>query len=128
MGDVPPQPPGGSIAPLIVNLLFVALHVAGMWRVFAKAGQPPWAALVPIYNFVILLKVAGKPLWWLVLFLVPVVNVVFMILTAIGVAKAFGKSTGFGVLLAVLGPIFFAILGFGSAQYQGPPSGASAAA
>jgi hypothetical protein len=88
--------------------------------VFVKAGKPGWAAIIPIYNFFVLMDVAGKPWWWALLMLVPVVNIVIMILTAIAVAHAFARSTLFGVCLAVLGPIFFPILGFGGAKYVGP--------
>jgi hypothetical protein len=87
--------------------------------VFTKAGKPGWAAIVPIYNLVVLLEIAGKPLWWIVLFLIPLVNIIMCIIVSIAVAKNFGKSAGFGVGLGLLGFIFYPILGFGDAQYQG---------
>lgn len=108
---------------LIGTLLYLAilvLVVAGFWKTFTKAGQPGWASIIPIYNAYILLKIAGRPTWWLLLFLIPVVNLVISILVALDVAKAFGKSTGFGLGLAFLSPIFYPILGFGSATYSGP--------
>ncbi|MDF3058602.1 MAG: signal peptidase [Rariglobus sp.] len=111
-----------SIAPLLVGLFQLALAVliiAAIWKVFTKAGQPGWAAIIPFYNLYVLLKVAGRPGWWLLLFLIPIVNVVMAIIVAIDVAKAFGKGTGFGVGLAFLGVIFYPILGFGDATYQG---------
>lgn len=94
--------------------------IAAVWKVFTKAGQPGWAAVVPIYNTIVMLKIAGKPLWWLLLLLIPLVGLVFLILAFISVAKNFGKGTGFGVGLAFLSFIFFPILGFGDARYQGP--------
>ena len=81
-----------------------------------------WAAIIPIYNLIVLLQIAGKPLWWFFLFLIPIVNLVMAILVCIAVAEKFGKGAGFGVGLALLGFIFFPILGFGSAQYQGNQS------
>ncbi len=113
---------GGGIS-VVVMLMVVAVMIAAMWKVFVKAGQPGWAAIVPLYNIVVLLKIAGKPLWWIALFFVPLANFVVMILVAIEIAKCFGKSTGFGIGLAFLGFIFYPILGFGSAQYQGPAVG-----
>ena len=101
-------------------MLVMAVMIASMWKVFVKAGQPGWAAVVPVYNFVVLLKIVGKPLWWIALFFVPLANFVVMILVAIELAKNFGKSTGFGIGLAFLGFIFYPILGFGGAQYLGP--------
>ena len=105
--------------PLLFSLAIAVLIVAGFWKVFTKAGHPGWAAIIPIYNLYILLKIAGRPGWWLLLFIVPVVNFVIAIIVAIDVAKSFGKGTGFGVGLAFLGPIFYPILGFGEATYQG---------
>jgi hypothetical protein len=110
---------GGGIAMLFV-LAFMAVMVASMWKVFAKAGQPGWASLVPIYNLVVLLKIVGKPTWWLVLFLVPFVNFFALIMVALDLAKCFGKSKGFGLGLVFLGVVFYPLLAFGDAQYQGP--------
>jgi hypothetical protein len=106
----------------IFYLAFVVLVIAGFWKVFTKAGHPGWASLVPIYNAYVLLKIAGKPGWWLVLFLIPIVNFVIAIIVSIEVAKAFGKGGGFGVGLAFLGCIFYPILGFGDAKYQSAPA------
>ena len=108
---------------IIVMLAIVVVMFAAMRRVFLKAGQPGWAALVPIYNFVVLLRVAGKPMWWIVLFLIPIVNIVMAILVGIDVAKSFGQSTGFGLGLAFLGFLFYPVLGFGNATYRGPAGG-----
>ena len=108
---------------LLCELAIVALFIAAFWKVFTKAGQPGWAAIVPIYNVYIMLKIAGRPGWWLLLFLIPLVNFIIGILIAIDIAKAFGKGTGFGLGLAFLGFIFYPILGFGSATYQKPAAG-----
>ena len=112
------QGPGAGT--YIVAILFAVLMVAAMWKVFTKAGKPGWAALIPIYNLVVLLQIAGKPVWWIILFFIPIVNLVILILIGIDVAKAFGKGTGFGLGLALLGFIFYPILGFSDATYRGP--------
>src|SRR5690606_3071701 len=98
------------------------------WKLFAKAGQPGWAALVPIYNAIVFLKIIGRPAWWLVLFLVPVVSMVVAIIANIDLAKSFGKSTGFAVGLILLGPVFLAILPLRGAGYKGPAASEGAAA
>jgi hypothetical protein len=105
---------------LIVALAVLVLVIAGCWKVFTKAGQPGWASIVPIYNVVVLLKIVGRPLWWVILFFIPLVNFVIGIMVCIEVAKSFGKGAGFGIGLAFLGVIFYPILGFGSARYAGP--------
>ena len=71
----------------------------------------------------LVLKIAGKPLWWILLLLIPFIGIVIAILVTIEVAKNFGKGTGFGLGLAFLGFIFYPILGFGDAKYQ--PSSSS---
>jgi hypothetical protein len=99
---------------------FVILMIAALWKVFTKAGQPGWAAIIPIVNTYFLCKVAGRPGWWVILMLIPLVNFIIWIILCIDVAKSFGKGAGFGIGLLLLPIIFFPVLGFGSAQYQGP--------
>lgn len=109
---------------LLIEIALIVLIIAGFWKTFTKAGHPGWASIIPIYNAYILLKVAGRPGWWLLLMLIPLVNVVIAIIVAIDVAKAFGKGTGFGLGLAFLAFIFYPILGFGDATYHGQPAAA----
>lgn len=104
----------------LIYLAFIIFIIASVWKVFEKAGQPGWAAIIPIYNLYIILKIVGRPGWWLLLFLVPLVNFVIAIIVDIDLAKSFGKSAAFGLGLVFLGFIFFPILGFGDAQYQQP--------
>ena len=114
---------GGSSAITIIYLAVYILEVIGMWRAFDKAGKPGWAAIVPIYNFYVLCKIAGRPGWWWVLLFIPIVNIVIWFIVSIDAAKAFGKTAGFGVGLALLPFVFWPILGFGDATYQGMATG-----
>jgi len=86
---------------------------------FTKAGKPGWASIIPIYNAIVLLEIAGKPIWWIVLLFIPLVNFIVIIIVVIDLAKNFGKGTGFGLGLAFLPFIFYPILGFGDAKYRG---------
>jgi hypothetical protein len=104
----------------IFYILFLILMAASMWKVFTKAGKPGWAAIVPIYNIIVLLEIVGKPWWWLLLFFIPLVNFVIFIMLFNSLSKSFGKGVGFTVGLLFLGFIFIPILGFGSAEYVGP--------
>lgn len=106
--------------------LFVLLMVASMWKIFAKAGEPGWASLIPIYNIIVWCKIVGRPAWWVLLLFIPCVNFVIIIMLAIDLAKSFGKGAGFGIGLALLGVIFFPILAFSSAQYVGPAASTAA--
>jgi hypothetical protein len=108
-------------------LVFVVLMIAALWKVFSKAGEPGWAAIIPIVNTYFLCKIAGRPGWWVILMFIPLVNLIIWIILCIDVAKSFGKGTGFGIGLLLLPFIFFLILGFGSAQYQGPAAALGAA-
>ena len=103
----------------IIYVAVVVFMIVSMWKVFTKAGKPGWAAIVPIYNIVVLIEIVRKPMWWIAMFFIPFVNFVFCILLYVGLAKAFGKSGAFAAGLILLAPIFFPILGFGSAQYIG---------
>ena len=111
---------GMGILGTLIWLAVVIVIIAGLWKVFVKAGKPGWACIVPIYNLIVLLEIAGRPIWWFVLMFIPIANLVVAIIVSIDVAKAFGKGTGFGIGLAFLGFIFYPILGFGDATYKGP--------
>ena len=110
---------GGSSVAGVFGLLIALLMIVAMWKVFAKAGQPGWASIIPIYNLYIWCKIVGRPAWWIILMLIPFVNIIVAIVLCIDMAKSFGKAAGFGIGLVFLGIIFLPILGFGSAQYQG---------
>src|SRR5689334_14787578 len=105
---------------LLACVLIAILQIAGMWRVFEKAGQPGWAAIIPIVNIYFMLKVGGKPGWWLLLMFIPIANFIVIIWALNMVSKSFGKDEGFTVGLLFLSFIFWPILGFGRSKYLGP--------
>jgi uncharacterized membrane protein YhaH (DUF805 family) len=109
----------GGMVGGVIGLVVAVLMIAAMWKVFSKAGRPGWAAIIPIVNTYFLCKVAGRPGWWVILMFIPFVNLIIWIIVCIDVARNFGKGTGFGIGLAFLGFIFYPILDFGSATYQG---------
>ena len=122
----------GLFAGLGLLLLFIVLLpalivTAGLWKVFTKAGQPGWAAIVPIYNIYVLLQIVGRPTIWLVGFIIPGVNIVVGILVTLDLVKAYGKGAGFAVGIILVPFVFIPLLGFGSAQYQGPVHGSQQA-
>ncbi len=98
------------------------LLIIAQWRIYEKAGQPGWAVLIPFYNFYVLLKIVGKPGWWLIWMFVPIANAVVAIWTTNLLSKSFGKGVGFTFGLILLSVIFYPILGFGNAEYHGPAS------
>jgi hypothetical protein len=95
----------------------VLLTIASMWRLFAKAGEAGWKSIVPIYGALVLLRLVGRPWWWLLLLCVPLVNLIPSVMLCFDLAKAFGKGAGAGFGILLLGPIFVMWLAFGDAQY-----------
>ena len=124
-------PEGGGAGVLIVMLVYLGIIVAviaGMWKMFTKAGEPGWAVIVPIYSVIVFGKIAGRSTGWSILLLL--IIPVGWFIVPFDIAKKFGKSTGFGVGLLFLGFIFYPILGFGDAKYQAeaPPAAEAPAA
>ncbi|MDB5134467.1 MAG: hypothetical protein JWP37_1070, partial [Mucilaginibacter sp.] len=117
-----------SMGFIVFALAIAVISIAGMWKMFTKAGKPGWAAIIPIYNTIVLIEIVGKPIWWFLLFFVPCVNFVFIIWVYNLLSKSFGKSEGFTIGLILLNPIFVCILGFGDAVYQGPAAAEANAA
>ncbi len=103
-----------------IILVLGLLTIAGMWKVFDKAGQPGWACLIPIYNLYIFTVIAGREWWWMLLCIIPYIGFIFAIILTVDIAKSFGKSVPYGLGLAFLGFIFWPMLGFSDARYIGP--------
>jgi hypothetical protein len=112
----------------IIGLLWWVLMVVALWKVFTKAGQPGWAAIIPIYNNLVLLRIIGRPWWWLLLLIVPFVNIVIYIIIMLDLAKSFGRGVGFGIGLIIFLDIWLLILAFGGSKYLGPVAGPNAIA
>lgn len=105
---------------IIWAIIVAVFMIIVLWKIYAKAGQPGWAAIIPIYNLVVMFRII-KMEWWhiLIMLFVPFASVVYAILIPIKLAKVFGKSTGFGVLSIFFSIICYPILAFGSAKYEG---------
>ena len=138
-----PNTVGGIIAiifGILAVILFIVLvveifHIIGLWKMFKKANEEGWKALIPIYNTYTLCKVVGVSPWWiLIVILSPILGVVpivgsllstaasiyFLVILAGSVAKSYGKDTGWAVGYALLTPFFTFALGVGKSEYQGP--------
>ena len=122
---------GGLLAGLGAMLFFyialLVLIVIAHIKIFTKAGKPGIAAIVPIWNLVVLCEICGKSPVWVVLLCIPIVNFICILILLNDLSTVFGKGGGFTLGLIFLSPIFFLILGFGSAQYIGPPAAPTAA-
>ena len=107
----------------VISIAVSILILVAMWKIFEKAGKPGWAAIVPVYNIVVLFQIVGLNPLLIILLLIPVVNFVAMpvltILSYVKLAKVFGKSGGYAVGLIFLGVVFLPMLAFSDAEYQG---------
>lgn len=114
---------GMGVGAWLVSMAVCVIAIVSMWKIFTKAGKPGWAAIVPVYNAVVLFQIAGVNPWLLLLAIIPFVNFValpvLMIMVYVKLAKAFGKGAGFAVGMLFLNVIFMPILAFSDAEYQG---------
>jgi hypothetical protein len=97
--------------------IFMLFFMVCLWKIFSKAGKPGWAAIIPIYNLIVWLEIVNKPLWWIILMLIPIVNFFVLIVLTHQLSLAFGQGVGMTIMLLFF--IGYPILAFGSAQYQG---------
>lgn len=111
-----------SIIVLVVVVLavFIFLMIASMWTIFTKAGQPGWAAIIPIYNIIVFMEIIGKPWWWLILWIIPYLGIIWTIWGWNLMVKSFGKSEGYTLACLLLPFIFIPMLAFGDSKYIGP--------
>ena len=117
---------GGAVAAfsgvyLLFWLIITVLLVAAWWKMFSKAGEAGWQAIIPIWSTIVLLKIIGKPWWWILGLFIPILNIVIMIIVCLELGKSFNKDAVWSIfLLFFLSIIGFLMLGFGSAKYVGP--------
>jgi len=111
---------GVGIVGGIIYLAIIVLMIAGLWKMFEKAGKPGWAAIIPIYNMIVMLEIVGKPLWWIIGLFVPCINIVVLVWVTNLLMKSFGKDTVYTILALFFPFIIYPMLGFGDARYIGP--------
>jgi hypothetical protein len=126
--DVALQTGDGALGVLAVQLVIAVVYLAGVWKVFTKANRAGWAAIVPIYNLYVMLEIGDNKWWWLLVLLVPLIQLYALYKIHAGVARSFGKGVGFALGLTFLGMIFFPLLGFGDYSYTDPTRGQGAMA
>ena len=103
---------------VVVEIIWTVLVIIGGWKMFVKADKPGWGIIIPFYNTYLLCKIAGRPGWWLILFFIPIVNIIIWLIVALNISENFGHGAGYGILLWLFAPIMFLVLGFGSDVYR----------
>lgn len=111
--------PFWKISLFVLIAAAIILLLVSMWKVYRKLGKPGWAALVPVYNTVILLEVINRPMWWIALLFIPMLDLIFSFIIIAELLRGFGKGTLFAVGAMLLPFIFWPIIAFGSAEYHG---------
>jgi signal peptidase I len=112
------------MTPIQYLLIFsFVLLFAALFKIFEKAGEKGWKGLVPVYNFVIWLKILKKPWWWIFLLLIPTISWLMLFILYVETAKAFGKRSLKEHLFAIFGYfIYLPYLGFAEEnKFTGPP-------
>ncbi len=114
-----------AVIAIVLGLAVGIIELIAWIKLFVKAGQPGWAVIVPIYNVIVMCKIAGKPGWWILLLLIPVVNLVISIIVMVNMVKNFGKPGGHFFLLLFFGAIYIPYLAFSkNVTYQAVPQAA----
>ena len=119
---------GATVFGIILGVAIYIFFAIGWYAIFKKAGQPGWAAFVPIYNLLIILKIIGREWWWIFLLLIPSVSFIIWIVMMYDMSKSFGHGIGITIGLILLPFIFSLGGGFGRFEYRGPAAGPNAVA
>lgn len=106
-----------AIVPIIIVVGILILMYASLWKIFTKAGKPGWAAIIPIYNAMVMAEIAEKPSWWGLLTLIPYVGMIWGIWILNRMIKRFGKGVGYTIATLFFGIITLPMLAFGDATY-----------
>lgn len=117
-GQQPAMDPIATAVFFIFYFAVLIVLITAGWKIFTKAKKPGWAIFIPFYNTIVMLEIIKRPVWWLLLFFVPFVNIIIAFIVAMDLAKAFGRSVAFGIiLLFFFSPIGILILAFGKSKY-----------
>lgn len=115
---------GGTLLAVVICIAAAVISLIGQWKVFVKMHHKGWEALIGGHNIYVMLEASGlNPVLFFLSFIPVVGQLILLFWSTNALAKSFGKSTAYGIGLALLGVIFFPMLGFGNAQYLGPKGG-----
>lgn len=115
---VPLQAGGGGGLESLLSIVLLAVVIAGAWKTFEKAGEPGWAAIIPLYNLWVMVRISDNA-WWFALLFVPLVQLIAVIKVSLDIAREFGQGILFGVGLWLIPIVFWPLLGFGDYRYRG---------
>lgn len=106
----------------LIIVAVIAYFMYMQYRIAHKTGQSDtaWWSFIPILNTLLLVRMAGKPIWWFFLLMIPIVNVVVAFMLWIAVAKNTGQSAFWGVLMLIppISLVAMFVLAYGSRPYE----------
>ena len=85
----------------IFFLVIQVIHFLGTWKLYVKAGRKAWEALIPIYNAVVLMKILKRPVWWVILLFIPIINLLMFPVVWVETVRSFGKYKSIDSIIAV---------------------------
>lgn len=85
----------------------VVIHFVSLYKIFEKAERPTWEGFVPVYNYIVWLKILKKPWWWIFFFIIPFVNIVIAIALHVETMRLFGKYDQKETLLCIVLPWYY---------------------
>lgn len=83
-------------------LVLQLIHFAGTWKLYTKAGKKAWEAAIPIYNAVVLMKIINRPVWWVILLFIPIVNLVMFPVIWVETIRSFGRKSQLDTVLVII--------------------------
>lgn len=86
---------------IVFFLIVQIIHFAGTWKIYEAAGRKRWAALIPVYNAIVLMKIINRPTWWTILLFVPIVNLIMFPVVWVETLRSFGKNSTTDTLLGI---------------------------
>ncbi len=83
-------------------VLIQIIYFLSTWKLYLKSGKKAWEALIPIYNAIVLMKIINRPKWWVILFFIPIINLIMFPVIWVETIRSFGKNTTIDTWLAIL--------------------------
>lgn len=126
---------------VVIGIIVSVVGIIGQWKMFKKANEEGWKAIIPVYNAITLCKLVGVTPWWILIVAVsgiiaeiPYIGLIgglalsassiyFLIILSISTARSYSKSDTFGIgyIFNITKPFFYLATGVSnSANYIGP--------
>ncbi|SFW12625.1 signal peptidase I [Sinomicrobium oceani] len=83
-------------------LILQIVHFAGTWKLYQKAGRKAWEALIPVYNAIVLMKIINRPVWWVILLFIPIINLIMFPVVWVETARSYGRNSTADTWLTIL--------------------------